>query len=144
MEAILELLKANLCNVVQAMIIFVCAYAANMCFGLYLNIKILQQPFDYHKILTSLLKAAVFIVGLTLLTSVITVLSIFAEMIGWAIPDEFTDIFGGMVIVATFLYVSCKYAFEAIQKFMQILNYKKVEPQLNEESVADWTPFPTQ
>lgn len=148
MEQIIELLKANLCNVVQAMLIFVCAYLANMCFSLYLNIKILKQPFDKNKILTSLIKAVVFIVGLTLLTSVITVLPIFAEMMGWEIPAEFTEIFSGMVIVFTFLYVSAKYTFEAVQKFMQILNYKKEEAEknkafdeLNDYSTGDFTPF---
>lgn len=141
MEQIIELLKANLCNVVQAMLIFVCAYLANMCFSLYLNIKILKQPFDKNKILTSIIKAAVFIVGLTLLTSVITVLPIFAEMMGWEIPEEFTEIFSGMVIVFTFLYVSAKYTFEAVQKFMQILNYKKSEDFENKESVGYFEPF---
>lgn len=137
MEQIIELLKANLCNVAQAMLIFLCAYVANMCFSLYLNLKILNEPFDKNRILTSLIKAAVFIVGLTLLTSVITVLPIFAEMMGWEIPQEFTDIFSGMVIVFTFLYVSAKYTFEAVQKFMQILNYTKANEQAEDEATND-------
>lgn len=137
MDAIIDLLKANLCNVLQAMLIFLCAYLANMCFSLYLNLKILKEPFEKDKIITSLIKAAVFIIGLTLLTSVITVLPIFAEMMGWEIPQEFTEIFSGMVIVFTFLYVSAKYTFEAVQKFMQILNYNKAPEEPKEEATNE-------
>ena len=44
--------------------------------------------------------------------------------IGWAIPEEYTDIFADLVIVGAVLLVSCKYIKEAFTKFNAILQAK--------------------
>ena len=54
--------------------------------------------------------------------------------IGWAIPDEYTDIFADLVIIGTVLLVSCKYIKEAFTKFVAILNTGSVE---NVENVSE-------
>lgn len=54
--------------------------------------------------------------------------------IGWAIPDEYTDIFAGLVIIGAILLVSCKYIKEAFTKFVAILNNGSVE---NVEDVSE-------
>ena len=61
----------NLINIGWAMLIFLCAYLSNVAFSLYYNIKILLQPFDKQKMINSGLKVATFVVGLTLLLSLI-------------------------------------------------------------------------
>ena len=68
------------------------------------------------------MKILVFVVGLTLLCTAITALPIFANEVGWAIPDEYTDIFADLVIIGAVLLVSCKYIKEAFTKFVAILN----------------------
>ena len=72
------------------MLIFLCAYLSNVAFSLYYNIKVLLQPFDRQKMINSGLKVATFVVGLTLLCVAITTLPIYADQLGWAIPEEYT------------------------------------------------------
>ena len=99
----------NLINIGWAMLIFLCAYLSNVAFSLYYNIKVLLQPFDRQKMINSGLKVATFVVGLTLLCVAITTLPIYADQLGWAIPEEYTEIFADLVIVGAVLMVSCKY-----------------------------------
>ena len=109
----------NLINIGWAMLIFLCAYLSNVAFSLYYNIKILLQP-----LINSGLKVATFVVGLTLLCVAITTLPIYADQLGWAIPEEYTEIFADLVIVGAVLMVSCKYIAEAFTKFRAILQVK--------------------
>ena len=114
----------NLINIGWAMLIFLCAYLSNVAFSLYYNIKVLLQPFDKQKMINSGLKVATFVVGLTLLCVAITTLPIYADQLGWAIPEEYTEIFADLVIVGAVLMVSCKYIAEAFTKFKAILQVK--------------------
>ena len=117
----------NLINIGWAMVIFLCAYLSNVAFSLWYNIKIRKEDFDREKLIASGLKILVFVVGLTLLCTAITALPIFANEVGWAIPDEYTDIFADLVIIGAVLLVSCKYIKEAFTKFVAILNTGSVE-----------------
>ena len=116
------------------MLIFLCAYLANVAFSLWYNIKIRKEDFEREKLIASGLKILVFVVGLTLLCTAITTLPIFANEVGWAIPDEYTDIFADLVIIGAVLLVSCKYIKEAFTKFVAILNTGSVE---NVENVSE-------
>lgn len=116
-EAILN----NLINIGWAMLIFLAAYLSNVAFSLYYNIKVLLQPFDRNKAINSALKVTAFVVGLTLLCVSITTLPLFADQLGWAIPEEYSEIFADLVIVGAVLLVSCKYIKEAFTKFKAIL-----------------------
>ena len=121
-EAILH----NLVNIGWAMLIFLCAYLSNVAFSMYYNIKILMEPFDKEKIINSGLKIAAFVLGLTLLCTAITTLPLYADMVGWTIPKEYTDLFSNIVIIGAVLIVSCKYILEAFTKFKAILEFKEV------------------
>ena len=115
-------LLENLTNIGWAMLIFLCAYLANVTFSLWYNIKLQKEQFSREKLITGGLKVLTFVVGLTLLCTAITALPIFANEVGWAIPDEYTDIFADLVIIGAVLLVSCKYIKEALTKFVAILN----------------------
>lgn len=117
-----ETLLENLTNIGWSMLIFLSAYLANVAFSLWYNIKIQKETFDRNKLIASGLKIAVFVVGLTLLCTSITALPIFANEVGWTIPDEYTDVFADLVIIGAVLLVSCKYIKEAFTKFVAILN----------------------
>lgn len=121
----LEAVLLNLTNIGWAMLIFLSAYLSNVAFSMYYNIKILMEPFDKQKIINSGLKIAAFVAGLTLLCLAITTLPLFANMVGWAIPAEYADIFSDLVIIGAVLMVSCKYIWEAFTKFKAILDFKK-------------------
>lgn len=120
----LEAIMNNLINIGWAMLIFLAAYLSNVAFSLYYNIKILLQPFDREKAINSALKVAAFVVGLTLLCVSITTLPLYANQVGWAIPEEYTDMFADLVIIGAVLIVSCKYIVEAFTKFNAILQAK--------------------
>lgn len=128
----IEAILHNLANIGWAMLIFLCAYLSNVAFSMYYNIKILLEPFDKQKIVNSCLKIAVFVIGLTLLCLAITTLPLFASMIGWEIPAEYTDIFSDLVIVGAVLIVSCKYIVEAFTKFKAILDATKEDKSYDE------------
>ena len=72
MEDFWQIVLANLQNVGIGLAIFVAAYLSNMSFGLYYNIKILGQEFEWSKILASVLKILAFGVGTCLLTLAIS------------------------------------------------------------------------
>ena len=64
------------------------------------------------------------VVGLTLLCTAITTLPLFANQVGWAIPEEYSDLFADLIIIGAVLLVACKYIKEAFTKFVAILNAK--------------------
>ena len=96
-----------------------------MAFSLYYNIKIPLQPFNRDKAINSALKVAAFLVGLSLLCVAITTLPLYANQIGRAIPQEYSDLFADLIILGAVLVVSCKYILEAFTKFKIILEYKE-------------------
>lgn len=118
----LDTILRNLENAGWAMLIFLCAYVSNMAFGLYRNIKQLQQPFDKEKLINSGLKVASIVVGLVLLVVGITALPAFADYVGWKIPEEYSKVFSDLAVISVCLVVSCKYFAEAITKFTAILD----------------------
>lgn len=118
----LDTILHNLINAGWAMLIFLCAYVSNMAFGLYHNIKQLQQPFDKDKLINSGFKVVSIVVGLVLLVVGITALPAFATYVGWEIPEEYTKVFSDLAVIGVCLVVSCKYFAEAITKFTAILD----------------------
>lgn len=112
----------NLENAGWAALIFLCAYVSNMAFGLYHNIKQLQQPFNKDKLINSGLKIISIVVGAVLLVTGITALPAFADYVGWTIPEEYSKVFSDLAVIGVCLVVSCKYFAEAISKFTAILN----------------------
>ena len=118
---------ANLVTIGWAMLIFLSAYLANVTFSLWYNIKLQKEQFSREKLITGGLKVLTFVVGLTLLCISVTTLPLFANEVGWAIPEEYSDLFADLVIIGTVLLVSCKYIKEAFTKFTAILNAGPVD-----------------
>lgn len=118
---------ANLVTIGWAMLIFLAAYLANVTFSLWYNIKLQKEQFSREKLITGGLKVLTFVVGLTLLCISVTTLPLFANEVGWAIPEEYSDLFADLVIIGAVLLVSCKYIKEAFTKFTAILNAGPVD-----------------
>lgn len=116
----------NLQNTGIGIILFVLAYASNMCFSLYYNIKILNQKFDKQKLIDSGLKVAAFGLGTALLVIAITTLPLFADRVGYEIPAEYEELLSSVTILAVFIISTCKYALEAFTKMKFILSSKEV------------------
>lgn len=112
----------NLISVGWSMLIFLAAYLANVTFSLWYNIKLQKEPFDRAKLIAGAIKIATFVIGLVLLCVSVTTLPLFANEVGWTVPQEYSDIFADLVIIGAVLLVSCKYIKEAFGKFTAILN----------------------
>lgn len=112
----------NLISIGWSMLIFLAAYLANVTFSLWYNIKLQKEPFDRAKLIASAIKIATFVIGLVLLCVSVTTLPLFANEVGWTVPQEYSDIFADLVIIGAVLLVSCKYIKEAFGKFTAILN----------------------
>lgn len=122
-----EAITKNLMLIGFALLILLSAYLSNTTFSLWYNIKVLKHKFSREKFINGGLKVLMFCIGLTLLSISITTLPIFAAEVGWPIPEEFSEIFGDLVIIGIVLYVSGKYIKEALTKFTMILNGSPTE-----------------
>lgn len=131
---------ANLVTIGWAMLIFLAAYLANVTFSLWYNIKLQKEQFSREKLITSGLKILTFIVGLTLLCISVTTLPLFANEVGWEIPEEYSDLFADLVIIGAVLLVSCKYIKEAFTKFAAILNAGPVDIVGNVDNTQEAEP----
>lgn len=134
---ILNMLTSNLIDVGFALLIFCFAYLSNMALSIYHNVSQLKQAFDKNKIIDSVIKIIFVCVGIALLVVAITALPVFANTVGWIIPDEYSSVFSDFVILSACLYMSCKYILEAVKEFMSIMNYKQTESTNN--AVSDST-----
>lgn len=121
MMEMLTLVLLNLRNVGIGLVLFVLAYLANMLFAMWRNTKLLGQPFDKRRLRDSGLKLLCFGGGLVLLCVVMTALPLFADMVGWEIPEQYQEVFSAIVIVGVFLLASCKYLLEAFKAMKAIL-----------------------
>lgn len=128
----------NLISVGWSMLIFLAAYLANVTFSLWYNIKLQKEPFDRAKLIASAIKIATFVIGLALLCVSVTTLPLFANEVGWTVPQEYSDIFADLVIIGAVLLVSCKYIKEAFGKFTAILNAgTEVPDEIEGKEVSD-------
>lgn len=124
-ETILE----NLINVGYGVALFIVAYLSNMLFSLWYNIKMLSQPFDYKRLLNSGLKILCFGGALALLSLVVCILPVFADTVGWSIPEEYIEVFANLAVIGMFLLASTKYIMEAWNKMKAIL-FDKIDNSL--------------
>ena len=129
-----QLILENLKNTGFAMLIFVACYVANMAFGLWCNIELLQQKFEISRIWKSVLKIVTFGVGLSLLVIAVTSIPLFCQYVGLELPQQYIEVFTNLAIIAVVLYVSVNYAKEAFDKFKAILNY---QPEPKTEDILE-------
>lgn len=121
MDQLWSLILGNLRNIGIGLLLFAGAYLSNICFSLWTNIKMAGEKFDGHRLAASAVKLLAFGGGLVLLSAVITTLPLFADTVGWAIPEEYKDVFANLIILAMFLTATCVYVREALAKVKKIL-----------------------
>ena len=132
-----DLVLNNLINTGIGAAIFALAYVGNMLVGCYYNVKLLQEKFQVEKLLNSLLKIFCVGGGCACASLVITILPQFANLVGWTIPEDYSEVIQGLAIIGIFLYSSCKYLFELIGKIRDVLNYKTEQARLLERKKAE-------
>ena len=127
MNDVIDVVVSNLYHVALGCALFVIAYASNILFGLWYNIKVLNQKFDINRLLWSLVKILAFGTATSLLVIGITLVPIFADFVGFAIPEEYSEVFQDLAVIAVFIISSCKYLIEAYGKFKAILGINIAE-----------------
>ncbi len=116
-----DLILENIKNVAIGEGLFIGAYLGNMLVSLWYNIGVLKQTFDINKLKKSALKILCFGGGIGLTAIVISILPIFADSVGFAISEEFTESFQIIAVIGMFLTASCVYVAETLVKAKTIL-----------------------
>lgn len=122
MENMLQVILENLKNISVGLGIFVFAYLANMSFSLYYNIKIAGEIFDSTKMKNGLLKMLSFLIGTLTLVIAVSIIPIYADKVGFTLPEDFVSAFSTVAIISVPLYGSCRYAILAFTKMKEVLN----------------------
>ena len=86
MQEIIDLILKNLYYVGIGVGIFLISYLSNMAFGIWYNVRVLEESFVWKKIAKSALKVLAVGVGIALLTIAITLVVPFAQLAGVPIP----------------------------------------------------------
>lgn len=101
--------------------LFTVCYLSNMSFGIWYNVKVLNQRFEWNRIKESALKLAGFSIGTILMCVGVTAIPIFCDVVGLTIPEQYTEVFQRLAIVSVFIYSAARYLIEAYGKFRAIL-----------------------
>lgn len=127
MEPLINLLLNNLMHIGIGVGLFIVAYLSNMAYSIYYNVKLLNQQFEWEKVLDSVIKVLAFAIGTTLLCVGITFIPIFADYVGLTISEEYQEVFSNLAILLVFIVSACRYLVEAYGKLKNILNYPPKE-----------------
>ena len=118
----INIVFANLEKVGIGVALFMGAYASNMCFGAWRNVKIEGYDFDWKLILQSLVKFIVLGLGISIMSIVVSILPVYMEYVGIDIADETMQVLDSLVIITAFVVACVKYVREAYEKLKDILS----------------------
>lgn len=121
MEDIVIVLTHNLEKVGIGMVLFLCAYLANMGLGTWKSVKMDGWDFDWKIAVNSLLKFFVLAASIGLLSMVISVIPVYATCVGIEIEAEAMQLIDSLVIVSAFFIATVRYTTDAISKLKEIL-----------------------
>lgn len=130
----MEVLKTDLLLVLQFYGGFILAYAANILFSLYLNIKVDGEDFNKYRLFDACKKALVFVAATLMLVIAVDVIMLYLTTIVPEVGEQMTSIVTVIAIVATIGRAALKYIIEAYQTFQNVLNGK---PSENAQALFD-------
>lgn len=121
MTDIMMLVLDNLEKIGIGVLLFLCAYLANMGLGAWNNVKIGGAEFDFKLIINSVVKFVVLGLSLALLSFVVSVIPAYATYVGIEIEVETLQTIDSIVIIGAFLTATIRYVTDAIGKIREIL-----------------------
>ena len=121
MNDIIALILTNLEKVGVGAGMFLCAYLANIFLGIWSNVKIEGNNFDWKAIGNSVLKFIIMGLGIGFLSIVISAIPAYATYIGIEIGAETMETIDSMVIIGAFATATIKYVTDALSKIKAIL-----------------------
>lgn len=130
----LDFIKANFIQILLMYAVFGLAYGSNIVFGLYNNLALAKEQFNPKKLLNSVIKAIVLILGTLMLISAITAISQLAIMYD-LVSSDIGDFVTALSVITTILVASVNYVKEAYVTFQSIMNkkYESKELEYKEE-----------
>lgn len=117
----LNIILMNLEKVGIGATLFLGAYIANILLGIWSNVKIEGNNFDWKLILNSIVKFIVLGLGIALLSVVVSVIPVYATFVGIEIGAEILETIDSLVIIGSFLTAIVRYVTDAIVKIKTIL-----------------------
>ena len=121
MTDIMMLVLDNLEKIGIGVLLFLCAYLANMGLGAWNNVKIGGATFDFKLIINSVVKFIVLGLSLALLSFVVSVIPAYTTYVGIEIEVETLQTIDSIVIIGAFLTATIRYVTDAITKVKEIL-----------------------
>ena len=121
MTDIMMLVLDNLEKIGIGVLLFLCAYLANMGLGAWNNVKIGGATFDFKLIINSVVKFIVLGLSLALLSFVVSVIPAYATYVGIEIEVETLQTIDSIVIIGAFLTATIRYVTDAVTKVREIL-----------------------
>lgn len=121
MTDIMMLVLDNLEKIGIGVLLFLCAYLANMGLGVWKNVKIGGATFDWKLIVNSVVKFIVLGLSLALLSFVVSVIPAYATYVGIEIETETLQMIDSIVIIGAFLTATVRYVTDGISKIKEIL-----------------------
>lgn len=121
----LESLLSNLGLIFVLILMLACTTGANILFGLYSNIELKNQPFDWVKLLHGLKKLGVVSLGTACLMSVFVLLPGVLETWNVQLDPAVIEGISAAVIVAVYIMAIASAGADAVAKLREILKVSK-------------------
>lgn len=129
----MKLLTTDIMSVMYAYGAFLLAYIANILFSLYLNIELLNNSFDKHKLRQSIKKAAILVIATLMLVLAVDVIVMYFSAYIPELNEELKNLVTVVAVVVTIGRSAILYLVEAYSTFKSIL---EVKPSVKENTEA--------
>ena len=134
---LLETTKDNMTVIIAMVCLFALSWLANFCLSVYNNIKQIGESFDKSKLLNGIEKLICIIVGLFLLTVVLSAIPIILDYAGLNISEGLIEGLEMVAIITPLGTAIIKYAKESITTFNDIVGYNKLFIEDEEDDEAE-------
>lgn len=128
-----ETIIENLKNVLHALALLGISWCADCILSTYRNVGILSQDWDFSRFLNSVKRVLVVVLGIVLLIIVVTDLPLLINETGITIPEQYLEAFNVIAILTAIFVTIAKYTAGAVEAFFNILNYKKLKEEVEDE-----------
>lgn len=128
-----ETIIENLKNVFHALALLGISWCADCILSTYRNVGILSQDWDFSRFLNSVKRVLVVVLGIVLLIIVVTDLPLLINETGITIPEQYLEAFNVIAILTAIFVTIAKYTAGAVEAFFNILNYKKLKEEVEDE-----------
>ena len=130
-----ETIIENLKNVLHALALLGISWCADCILSTYRNVGILSQDWDFSRFLNSIKRVLVVVLGIVLLIIVVTDLPLLINETGIIIPEQYLEAFNVIAILTAIFVTIAKYTAGAVEAFFNILNYKKLKEEVEDEII---------